>query len=221
VAAPVASVVPCVTVKIPEVAEKSTAAPLTARLLASRTRAVMVAALELSDGICGRLVSTVTVCLVSATVTIVVFDALPEAAVTVIVVPAAAVPAVRVTLALPLASVVAGLPATVPAEVENVMLAPETALLLASVACAVIVAEAELSAGTVATLDVTLMVATAAPVPPPAGGMNALLSLPPHAESPSASAANTVIDANFLMSHPTLKTARRILRRSVDVDPFT
>src|SRR5450631_2676401 len=37
------------------------------------------------------------------------------------------------------------------------------------------------------------------PVPP-----NALLLLPPHAAKPSASVAKTVIDANFLMSHPTL-----------------
>jgi hypothetical protein len=159
--------------------------------------------------------------LVLATVTVVLPDAVPEAAVTVIVVFAAAVPAVRVTLALPLASVVAGLPEIVPAEVEKAMLAPDTALLLASVACAVIVAAAELSDGIVATLEVTVMVPTVAPVPPPVGGTKASLPLPPHALKPSASSAKTVIDANFLMSHPTLKTARRIPRRSVDVDPFT
>ena len=55
-AAPVASVVACVTVMPPDVAAKPTVTPLTKLLLLLRTRTVMVAAFELSDGICGRLV---------------------------------------------------------------------------------------------------------------------------------------------------------------------
>jgi hypothetical protein len=153
------------------------------------------------------------------TVTVVLPDALPDVAVTVIAVPAAAVPAESMAVALPFASVVAGLPAIVPAEVENVTEAPETALLLASVACAVIVDDAEPSDGIVAVLAVTVTLVAVEVLP--VGGATNALSLPPHAANPSASAAKTVNDANFLMYHPTLKSARRTPRRSVDVDAFT
>jgi hypothetical protein len=147
----------------------------------------------------------VIVCLELLTVTFVVPDADPDFAVTVIAVPGTAVPAVTVAVALPLASVVAGLPARAPAEVEKVTVAPDTALLLASVACAVMVDEAELSEGIVALLAVRLMlVAVDLPPVPLGGATNAASPLPPHPANPSASAAKTVIDANFLMYHPTL-----------------
>jgi len=137
-------------------------------------------------------------------------DPEPEVAVTVIAVPAAAVPAAIVAVSVPFASVVAGLPEMVPADDENVTMAPETALLFASVACAVIVADAEPSDGIVAALVVTAMLETVLPPPGFVDGINASLPLPPHAPNASASAARTVIEANFLMSHPTLKTTRPI-----------
>jgi hypothetical protein len=56
VAVPVASVVPWVTVRPPEVAAKVTGTPVTKLLLAFLTRTLIVADFELSDGICGRLV---------------------------------------------------------------------------------------------------------------------------------------------------------------------
>jgi hypothetical protein len=105
---------------------------------------------------------------------------------------------------LPFASVVAGLPEIVPADVENVTEAPETALLFASVACAVMVDDAEPSDGIVALLAVRPMFAAVLPPVPVGGATNAASPLPPHAANPSASAAKTVIDANILMYHPTL-----------------
>jgi hypothetical protein len=56
IAAPDESVVAWVTVSPPDEAAKDTGTPLTKLLLALRTRTVIVAAFELSEGICGRLV---------------------------------------------------------------------------------------------------------------------------------------------------------------------
>jgi hypothetical protein len=139
------------------------------------------------------------------TVTVVVPLALPDDAVTVIAVPGAAEPAETVAVALPLASVVAGLPESVPAEDEKVTVAPDTALLLASVACAVMVDDAEPSEGIVALLAVTPMLAAVLPPVPVGGATNAASPLPPHAANPSASTVKAVIDANILMYHPTFK----------------
>jgi hypothetical protein len=150
------------------------------------------------------------------TVTVAVPFTLPDVAVTVIAVPAAAVPADREADAVPVVPVVTEVGEMVPADVENVIVAPLTGALLASVAEAVMVEAAEPSDGMVALLAVTAMFVTVV-----AGGVgvtgvgvtNALSPLPPHAAKPNASAARTVIDTNFLMSHPTLKTAWLIRTR--------
>lgn len=93
-----APVVPCVTVRPPESEVNATVAPWTKLLLASSTSAVIVAVWSPFEGICGWLVVNSKVCFVSATVTTVVALPLPEVAVTVIAVPAAAAPAVKVAV---------------------------------------------------------------------------------------------------------------------------
>lgn len=60
VAMPVASVVAFVTTRPPELAENATVTPCTRLLLASRTNALIVAVFDPSEGICGKLVKTLT-----------------------------------------------------------------------------------------------------------------------------------------------------------------
>jgi pyrimidine deaminase RibD-like protein len=60
VATPLASVVACVTTRPPELAANATVTPCTRLLLVSRTNAVIVAVFDPSEGICGRLVKTLT-----------------------------------------------------------------------------------------------------------------------------------------------------------------
>jgi hypothetical protein len=149
------------------------------------------------------------------TVTVAVPFTLPDVAVTVIAVPAAAVPADREADAVPVVPVVTEVGEMVPADGENVIVAPLTGALLASVAEAVMVEAAEPSDGMVALLAVTVMFVTvvAGGVGVTGVGVTNALSPLPHAAKPNASAARTVIDTNFLMSHPTLKTAWLIRAR--------
>ncbi|MDP8984660.1 MAG: hypothetical protein M3N97_06370 [Pseudomonadota bacterium] len=134
VAMPLLLVVPWVTVNPPDVATKFTAVPDTNWLLAFRTNAVIVAAFEPSEGICAEPVVKVIVCWIFTTLTVTLPETLPLEAVTVMVVPAAAVPAVRVAVAKPLASVVACVMARPPAEALKVTVAPDTKLFFESFA---------------------------------------------------------------------------------------
>jgi hypothetical protein len=211
VAAPFALVVAWVTVKPPEVAEKLTATPDTNWFCALRTSAVMVADLLLSDGICGTLVITLMVCWVFATVTVVLPDIPPLVAVTVITVPAAAVPAVSVAVATPLALVVAWVTVSAPAEEVNVTVAPDTALFLASCAVALMVALVLPSAAILVVLVLTVMVATAAPgvTPVVLDVDSVIVSLPPHAASISAALTHAIIRNLRILCHPSLDDSRR------------
>jgi hypothetical protein len=147
--------------------------------------------------------------LVLLTVTVALPDTVPTAAVTVIAVPAAAVPTDREVVAVPVAPVVAEMGVMVPAEVENVTVAPLTGLLFASVATAVMVEDAEPSDGMVALLAETVTAATVevpvvvVPVPE-----NAWSLLPPQPVNPIARASKTIVEANFRMYHPKLMTVR-------------
>jgi len=121
----------------------------------------------------------------------------PTAAVTTITVPVAAVPADSLVVAVPVASVVAVVGATVPAVVENATVAPFTGLLDESLTTAEIVAEP--LAAMVELLDVTV---TAAAVPVPVVvpvPTNAWSLLPPHAVSPIATVSRTIVETNFRM----------------------
>ena len=121
---------------------------------------MIVAVFELSEGICGRFVWMVSDCWVLLTVTVAVPLMVPDVAVTVIAVPAAALPEVTEADAVPLAPVVTEVGEMLPAEDENVMTAPLTGAPLASVAVAVMVEAAEPSDGMVALEAVTVMFET-------------------------------------------------------------
>jgi hypothetical protein len=127
-------------------------------LLASFTYAVIVAGVVLSEGIAGELVWRETVCCATDTVTAVFPLTDPDVAVTVIAPPGAADPVESVAVALPEESVVAWLVTRVPAVDVKVTVTPAIGLPLASEAVAVIVADADPSAGMEATLLATLMV---------------------------------------------------------------
>jgi hypothetical protein len=208
-AAPLVSVVAWVTVKPPEVAEKVTVTPGTNWFCALRTSAVMVADLLLSDGICGALVITLMVCWVFATVTVVLPDIPPLVAVMVITVPAAAVPAVSVAVATPLALVVAWVTVSAPAEEVNATVAPDTALFLASCAVAVMVALVLPSAAMLDVLVVTVMVATGALVVPVAVEVVPEIVSPPHAVSIRAAPTHANIRNLRIPFHPSLDASRR------------
>jgi len=139
--------------------------------------------------------------LVLLTVTVVLPDTVPTAAVTVITVLEAAVPAAREAVAVPFAPVVAEPGVMVPAEVEKVTVAPLTGLLFASVATAVMVEDAEPFEGMVALLAETVTAATVevppvvvVPVP-----TNAWSLLPPQPVNPIAKASRTIVETNFRM----------------------
>ena len=213
---PFASVVPAGTVlptevttgaTAPELTWKDTGTPASRLLFESFTIAEIVAPAELSDGICGEFVSKVKVFWALEIVTFAVPDALPFAAVTVIVVPAAAVPAASVAFAVPVVSVVACVAVMVPALAVNAIVTPLTTAALASCATTVMSAELEPSEGMDAVLLVTVRLATVAvvvpvpvvPVPellPPAV---AKVEPPPHAASDNAATPKTKIEAKFLM----------------------
>src|ERR1700722_15572993 len=116
----------------------------------------MVAGLELLEGICGELVSSVMVCCVATTLIVVlpvtVPDVAMDVAVTVIVVPAVTLAADRLAVMVPFAAVVAPAPERVPALAANVTATPLSALLLASFASTVMVAAPLPSEGRVATV---------------------------------------------------------------------
>jgi hypothetical protein len=99
---PVVSVVPCVTATPPELDEKVTRTPEMRSFAALRAKTVMVALAEPSAGMDDALDTAVSEAGLTAgapTVTVVCPDTPPVAAVTVMVVPTAAVPAVKVTVA--------------------------------------------------------------------------------------------------------------------------
>jgi hypothetical protein len=208
VAAPVVSVTPCVTAKPPESAVNATVTPETKLLLASRTNAVMVAGAELSDGSCGALVCRATVCLESVTVTVVWPVTLPLVAVTVMVAPAAALPARRVAVTVPVASVVDDPAGMLPELALKPMVAPVTAALFASFATTVMVALADPSDGIVAVLvvtvrEVTVVVVVLPPPPPVLSPVEApWKASPPQAASSIVTAARAAIEKSFFMSHP-------------------
>jgi hypothetical protein len=214
-AAPVASVVACVTARPPEVAANATVTPDIRLLFASRARTVMVAVVEPSDRIDVALVIAVSdvgpVAPLVDTFTEVLPDTLPAVAVTVIDVPVATPDAVSEVVTFPLESVVPVLAEMVPAVVVNVTATPDTGAPLEFVTTAVIVAEAEPSGGTAVTLLVT---ATAAgvdvgvllvqpdvpelpPVPPPLKLPQPLL--PPQPASARVSTNRAIIDASVRM----------------------
>jgi hypothetical protein len=200
-----------------------TGTPATRLLLASRTSAVIVAFCEPSEGICGWLVMTLIVCCpppAAATVTVVLPDTVPALAVTTIAVALATPDAVSEVVTCPVALVVAVLVERVPAVVENVTVAFETAVPLELVTTAVIVALAEPSPGMVA---VVLLTATVAGVPVwvgvPVPHWDVVLPVPevrlpqplspPHpARASSVNPNRTIIDA-ILRMFPYLKTGCR------------
>jgi hypothetical protein len=121
----------------------------------------------------------------------------PTVAVTTIAVPAAALPADSLVVAVPVASVVAVVGATLPAVAENVTVVPFTGLLLVSVTTAEIVAVPPTA--TVELVDVTVT-AAAPPVPVVVPvPTNALSSLPPHAVNPIARPSRAIVETNFRM----------------------
>jgi hypothetical protein len=144
-----------------------------------------------------------------ATVTVAVPEMLPSVAFTVIAVPAAAEPAVRVAIADPVASVVACVTVMSPALAVNAILAPDTTALFASFATAVRVELVLPSEAMVAVLAPTVMVATVlvvvgvhceAVLP-----LSQMISdeLPPQAVSHIVVKANQAIIENLRMStHP-------------------
>jgi hypothetical protein len=103
----------------------------------------------------------------SATVTSTVPDTPSVLAVTVILVPVAAEPALKVAVASPLASVVAWVMANWPALAVNFTVAPVTRLLPASFAVTLITALVLPSAAISVALEVTVTAATVGPVVPP------------------------------------------------------
>jgi hypothetical protein len=214
-AAPVASVVACVTARPPEVAENATVTPGIRLLVASRARTVMVAVVEPSERMDVALVIAVSdvrvVEVVVPTVTEVFPDTVPAAAVTVIDVALATPEAVSVVEACPLELVVPVLAERVPALVENVTVAPETAVPLELVTTAVMVAPVEPFPGTVADVELTATVAgvpVVVPVPVPHEPVPVLavpvrllqpLSPPHPARASSVKPNRTIIEVNLRM----------------------
>src|ERR1700683_4419687 len=116
-------------------------------------------------------------------------------AVTVILVPDAAVPATRVAVARPFASVVACVTASPPAVDEKVTVAPITKLLLASVAVALMVALLLPSAAICASADPTVVLARGSVVVVVVVVVVVPLSVCEPPPQPAKSAVATVIHA--------------------------
>jgi hypothetical protein len=139
--------------------------------LAPCTIAVMVVGLELSEANCGELASSVMLCCVATTLTVDLPDTEPDVAVIVIVDPAETPAADRLAVMVPFAAVLAAAPDSVPLVADSVTGTPLSALLFASFASTVIVAELLPSAGIEAALLDTVKVATfevgGGVVPPP------------------------------------------------------
>jgi hypothetical protein len=169
------------------------------------TKAVMIAVLVPSEVICGELVCIDTVCFSAPTITVTFPVTVPEVAVTVMVEPGVAEPVESVAVALPVVSVVPWVTAIVPELAVNEIATPGIAVFVPSRARAVIVAEAEPSAGIVAALvDTEIVVSVPLPVV-----LVELLVVPWNASPPQAASAivikaRTITEIKFRMTHPCL-----------------
>jgi hypothetical protein len=138
--------------------------------------AEMVTGAELLDGIVGELVRIVSVCCVATTLTVNVFFAVPDVAVSVIVDPAVAPSPERVAVTTPLEFVVVVAPDSVPALAASATVAPLTATLLEFFASTVIVVVVLPSAG----IDVAVLEIDneATPLPVGTGAAAVTVALP-------------------------------------------
>jgi hypothetical protein len=174
----------------------------------------MVTGLEPLDGSVGALVSSEIVCCCATTMTVAVPDTEPEVAVRVMLVPAARPDPDKVAVIVPAVPVVApDIADRVPLLADNVTATPLSALLFASFASTVIVAELLPSVGIVAALLVmvneagTVEVGPVVPVPhedvlpPPVPPVKLPqpLSPPQPASASSAMADKTNIEASLRM----------------------